>query len=68
MLTLDLKQFMFELKDGAIKHVGASNNAATVKLYDIESVDVRGFGDNRIKIAFTVRASSNLPHQAISGN
>lgn len=52
MLTLDLEKFMFELKEGAIKHVGASNNSATVKLYDIEGVDVREFGDERVKVAF----------------
>ena len=52
MLTLDLEQFMFELKDGAIKHVGASNNSATVKLYDVVGVDVREFGDERVKLTF----------------
>ena len=52
MLTFDFKQFMFELKDGAIKHVGASNNSATVKLYDIEGVDVREFGDQRVKVTY----------------
>jgi hypothetical protein len=52
MLTFDLKQFMFELKDGAIKHVGASNNSATVKLYDVEGVEVREFGDERVKLTF----------------
>jgi hypothetical protein len=52
MLNLDLDQFMFELKDGAVKHVGPSNRAATAKLYDVEGVDVRGFGDKRVKLAF----------------
>jgi hypothetical protein len=51
MLTIDLDDFTFELKDGTLEHVGASNRAATVKLYDIEGVDVREFGDQRIKIA-----------------
>ena len=50
MLTIDLERFMFELKEGVLKHVGASNNAATVKLYDIEAVEVREFGDERIKV------------------
>jgi len=53
MLTLDLERFMFELKDGTIKHVGASNKSATAKLYDVEGVDVREFGDERVKLAFT---------------
>jgi len=53
MLTLDLDDFMFELKDGAIKHVGPSNRTATAKLYDVEGVDVREYGDKRVKIGFT---------------
>jgi len=52
MLSLDLDRFMFELKDGAIKHVGPSNRAATAKLYDVEGVEVREFGDKRVKLAF----------------
>ncbi len=50
MFTVDIDEFMFELKDGAIKHIGASNKSATAKLYDIESAEVREFGDERIKI------------------
>lgn len=50
MFTLDLDRFMFELKDGAVKHVGGSNKSATAKLYDVESVEVREFGDERVKV------------------
>jgi hypothetical protein len=50
MLTIDLAEFMFELKEGTIKHVGASNNAATAKLYDIDATEVREFGD-QLKVA-----------------
>jgi hypothetical protein len=50
MITIDLDEFMFELKGGTLKHVGASNNAATAKLYDIESTEVREFGD-QLKLA-----------------
>jgi len=53
MLSLDLERFMFELKEGAIQHVGASNKSATAKLYDVEGIDVREFGDERVKLAFT---------------
>jgi len=53
MLTLDIESFMFELKEGAIKHVGPSNKSATVKLYDVEDAEVREFGDERAKIACT---------------
>jgi len=52
MLTIDLDDFMFELKDGAVKHVGPSNRSATAKLYDIDGLDVREFGDERVKLAF----------------
>lgn len=52
MLSLDLDKFMFEMKDGAIKHVGPSNREATAKLYDVEGVDVRAFGDKRVKLTF----------------
>ncbi|MFC6862891.1 hypothetical protein ACFQGE_05380 [Halomicroarcula sp. GCM10025817] len=52
MLSLDIDDFMLELKDGAFKNIGASNKRATVKLYDVEGVDVREFGDERVKIAF----------------
>jgi hypothetical protein len=50
MLTLDLENFMVELKEGAVKHVGASNTSATAKLYDVTAVDVRAFGDERVKL------------------
>ncbi|SDJ77258.1 hypothetical protein SAMN05216226_1096 [Halovenus aranensis] len=50
MFTLDVDRFTFELKDGALKHVGASNKSATAKLYDVESAEVREFGDERVKI------------------
>ena len=52
MLSLDLDRFMFELKDGALKHVGPSNRSATAKLYDVEAIDVREFGDKRVKLGF----------------
>jgi hypothetical protein len=53
MLSLDLERFMFEIKEGAVKHVGPSNKAATAKLYDVEETEVRAFGDKRVKLAFT---------------
>jgi hypothetical protein len=53
MFTLDMDDFVFELKDGALKHVGPSNRTATAKLYDVEGVEVREFGDERVKLAFS---------------
>jgi len=52
VLSLDLDRMTFEFKDGAIKHVGASNKSGTAKLYDVEAVDVREFGDERVKLSF----------------
>jgi len=52
MLTVDFDSLMLELKEGAIKHAGASTNSATVKLYDVEETETREFGDERVKLAF----------------
>ena len=52
MLSLQLEEFMIELKEGSIKNVGAPNKAATAKLYDIETAAVRTFGDERLKFSF----------------
>ena len=71
MLTLDIDDFMLELKDGAFKNVGPSNKQATVKLYDLESVDVREYGDKRVKLAFEDEQGSEVevalfPEQAVA--
>ena len=60
MLTLDIDDFMLELKDGTFKNVGPSNKQATVKMYDIEGVDVREYGDKRVKIAFEDEQGSEV--------
>lgn len=52
MLTLDIEEFMLELKEGTLEHVGPPTKGATAKLYDVEGVDVREFGDNRVKLGF----------------
>lgn len=51
MLTLDLNDLMFELEGGAVKHVGTKSKSATAKLYHVESVEAREFGDG-VKLAF----------------
>jgi len=51
MFTVDIDEFMVELKEGTLKHVGASNKSATAKLYDVESVEVSEFGDERVRIS-----------------
>lgn len=52
MLTLDLENFAVQLKGGSIENVGAPDKRSTVKLYDVAEVDVREFGDNRVKLGF----------------
>ena len=60
MLSIDIDQFMLELKDGAFKSVGPSNKEATIKMYDVEGVDVRKYGDKRVKIAFEDEQGSEI--------
>ena len=60
MLTLDIDDFMLELKDGAFKNVGPSSKQATVKLYDVEGVDVREYGDKRVKLTFEDEQGSEI--------
>ena len=60
MLTLDIDDFMLELKDGAFKNVGPSNKQATVKLYDVEGVEAREYGDKRVKLAFEDEQGSEI--------
>lgn len=52
MLNLAFENWNVELKEGAVKNVGPTNKAATAKLFDVESVEAREFGDKRIKLAF----------------
>ncbi|WP_142858664.1 hypothetical protein [Salinigranum halophilum] len=51
MLTLDLSDFMLELDEGTVKHVGTKTKGATVKLYHVTETEAREFGD-RVKFAF----------------
>jgi hypothetical protein len=60
MLSLQLDDFMVELKEGSIKNVGPATKSATAKLYDIEAVDVREFGDNRVKLAFEDESGNEI--------
>ena len=52
MFTLETESFAFELKEGTVKHVGASTAAATAKLYEVTAAESRAFGDERVKLAF----------------
>jgi hypothetical protein len=65
MLSLQLEEFMVELKDGSIKNVGPPNKSATAKLYDVDSAQARKFGDERVKFAFEDEGG-NVVHVALS--
>lgn len=52
MFTVDISDFMIELKEGAIKNVGPSTKRATAKLFDVETAEAREFGDKRVKCVF----------------
>lgn len=52
MLSIELSDFLVELKEGSIKNVGPPNKTATVKLYDVVEAEAREFGDERIKLVF----------------
>lgn len=52
MLNLNLEEWMVELKEGSLKNVGPTNKSATAKLFDVEGLEVREFGDKRVKLAF----------------
>lgn len=53
MLTLSIEDFQLELKEGSLHNVGAPNKAATAKLYEVDGLEVREFGDERVKLTFT---------------
>lgn len=52
MLNLSFENWNVELTDGSIQNVGPTNKETTAKLFDVDGIDVREFGDKRIKLAF----------------
>lgn len=53
MLTLDIENFLVEIDDGSLKHVGPQTKAATAKLFHPDAVEARAFGDSQVKLAAT---------------
>lgn len=60
MLTLEISDFMLQLKEQTIHNVGGPTKSATVKMYDITEVEGRAFGDNRVKLAFSDAEGNNV--------
>jgi len=50
VLNLNLEGLMMEFEEGSIKNVGAADKSATAKLFDVADVEVRAFGDRRVKL------------------
>ncbi|MFT4885455.1 MAG: hypothetical protein ACI8U4_002981 [Natronomonas sp.] len=50
MLNLNLSDFMVEFKEGSVKNVGPTTKEVTAKLFDVEAVEAREFGDKRVKV------------------
>jgi tRNA G37 N-methylase TrmD len=50
VLNLNLEGLMVAFEEGSIKNVGAADKSATAKLFDVEDVAVRAFGDRRVKL------------------
>lgn len=53
MLTLEISDFAVQLDDGAIKNVGAVPKSASGTMYDVETANVREYGDERVKLVFS---------------
>ncbi len=60
MLSLQVEEFMVELKEGAIHNVGPANKSASAKLYDVTAAEVREFGDERVKLVFEDDAGNEV--------
>lgn len=60
MLALDIERFAIELQDGRIEHVGASEKAASAKLFDVDRIELREFGDSQLKLVAGDDAGNEL--------
>ncbi len=60
MLNLNLDSFMIELKDGSLKNVGPTNKAASAKLFDVDSIEARAFGDSQLKLVATDESGNEV--------
>lgn len=60
VLYLEIDEFMLELKEGSFENVGPPTKRGTAKLYDVEDVEAREFGDERVKLHFEDDAGSEV--------
>ena len=50
MLNLNISQFTVSFKEGSVENVGAPNKSVSAKLFDVESLELREFGDSQAKV------------------
>lgn len=60
MLNLNVRDLLVEFKDGSIKNVGPTNKSAEAKLFDVADVEVREFGDKRVKLVANDAAGNEV--------
>lgn len=60
MILLDIDAFPVELKNGSVRNVGPADNAASAKLFDVETLTLREFGDRQAKIVATDNEGSEV--------
>jgi hypothetical protein len=53
VLNLNVESFMVEFNEGSLSNVGAPNKSAEAKLFDVEAVNARAFGDSQVKLVAT---------------
>lgn len=71
MLNLDVDDLLVAFKEGSIENVGAADKSATAKLFDVETVEARAFGDSQVKIVAADESGNEIqvalfPEQAWS--
>lgn len=53
VLNLNVDSFMVEFTEGRIASVGAPDKSATAKLFHVEALTARAFGDRQVKVVAT---------------
>ncbi len=53
VLNLNIDDFLVEFKEGSIKNVGPPTKSVAAKLFDVETIQVREFGDSQVKLVAT---------------
>lgn len=60
VLNVNISDFMIELKEGSLKNVGGATKSAEAKLFDVETVEAREFGDSQVKVVATDESGNEV--------